>query len=341
MKIQLSTSEVEVLRYLQRNLTRSSDYARMTCIPISGMGDSLSYVASRLGVDMLTVYRCHSVWLQGGADGLLENRNKDYRGLLDSHQLFVLRKELREHVYTNAGSVARLKSRTFGMGYTPQSVVALLNRIGFTYKKITEVPCEADAFRQEEFVRELAETLSRTDENSVTYYADSVLPTHNNHSTHAWIEKGEQLEQPTASGRDRMNINRLLNAHDVTGVIATDSESVNAKSTKELYQIALEKHPDARYYHDKSLGEWVKGTRISQIFLPLYSPNLNLIERLWKFLRKKVINIGFYRTKEDFRKAIRFLFDNIASLRIGVASNSRFPIVQFANYFFLTIIIVR
>ncbi|WP_241148582.1 transposase, partial [Bacteroides sp. An269] len=36
--------------------------------------------------------------------------------------------------------------------------------------------------------------------------------------------------------------------------------------------------------------EWVDGTKIRQIFLPPYSPNLNLIERLWKFLRKKVIN---------------------------------------------------
>ena len=42
-----------------------------------------------------------------------------------------------------------------------------------------------------------------------------------------------------------------------------------------------------------------------------YSPNLNLIERLWKFLRKKVINTGFYRNKTEFRDAIRNFFDNI------------------------------
>lgn len=46
-----------------------------------------------------------------------------------------------------------------------------------------------------------------------------------------------------------------------------------------------------------------QGTKIVQLFLPAYSPNLNLIERLWKFLRKKVINTGFYRSKEMFRKA--------------------------------------
>lgn len=46
-----------------------------------------------------------------------------------------------------------------------------------------------------------------------------------------------------------------------------------------------------------------QGTKIVQLFLPAYSPNLNLIEHLWKFLRKKVINTGFYRSKEMFRKA--------------------------------------
>ena len=116
-----------------------------------------------------------------------------------------------------------------------------------------------------------------------------------------------------------------MNAHDVTDVIAYDCESVNAKSTQELYEEALSKHPEAsciyiisdnaRYYHNKELKEWVKGTKIKQIFLPPYSPNLNLIERLWKFLRKKVINTGFYRTKEEFRKAIRRFFDKIADFR--------------------------
>ena len=49
----------------------------------------------------------------------------------------------------------------------------------------------------------------------------------------------------------------------------------------------------------------------SPIFLPPYSPNLNLIERLWKFLRKKVINTGFYRTKGAFKKAVMDFFDRI------------------------------
>ena len=194
-----------------------------------------------------------------------------------------------------------------------------------TYKKTSEVPCEADASKQAAFAGKLSEILSDMPEDAVVYYADGVHPTHNSRSTYAWIEKGERLEQPTVSGRDRVNINGLLNAHDVTDVIAHDCESVNAESTKEVCQLALARHPEAsaiyiisnnaRYYNNKKLKEWMDGTKIRQIFLPPYSPNLNLIERLWKFLRKKVINTGFYRTKEKFRQAVKDFFDNIGDYK--------------------------
>ena len=201
MEMQLSTSEIEILRKLQRNLAGSSDYARVTCILMLSMGNSPSFVASCLGIDVSTVYRYRSAYLHGGADELLENRHKGYWGLLDS-------------------------------------------------KKTSEVPCEADASKQAAFVGELSEILSGMPEDAVVYYADGVHPTHNSRSTYAWIEKGEKLEQPTVSGRDRVNINGLLNAHDVTDVIAHDCESVNAESTKEVYQAALDRHPEAPFiYH--------------------------------------------------------------------------------------------
>lgn len=51
-----------------------------------------------------------------------------------------LRKELHGHIYTDARSVAARIKSTFGVEYTPQGVVDLLNRLGFTYKKASEVP---------------------------------------------------------------------------------------------------------------------------------------------------------------------------------------------------------
>ena len=62
-------------------------------------------------------------------------------------------------------------------------------RIGFTYKKTTEVPCEADFEEQLRFAEELTGILSTKDEKAVIYYADGVHPAHNSRSTSVWIRK--------------------------------------------------------------------------------------------------------------------------------------------------------
>ena len=49
------------------------------------------------------------------------------------------------------------------------------------------------------------------------------------------------------------------------------------------------------------------------LFLPPYSPNLNLIEHFWKFLRKKVTRNTYYATFADFRAAIQRLLANLAT----------------------------
>ena len=100
-----------------------------------------------------------------------------------------------------------------------------------------------------------------------------------------------------------------------------ESDRINAESTWELYNKLEEKEQDkvciyvisdqARYYKNKMLQEKLATSRIKQIFLPAYSPNLNLIERLWKFMRKKAIDTAFCKNFEEFRHRILEFFDKI------------------------------
>ena len=105
MEMNLSPSEREELRKLQRNLCGSSDYARVTCLLMLDKGYKPSSVSECLGIDISTVYRYRSSYLHGGVGELLENRHKGYWGMLDSGQLAALQKELREHIYTDSKSV--------------------------------------------------------------------------------------------------------------------------------------------------------------------------------------------------------------------------------------------
>ena len=77
---------------------------------------------------------------------------------------------------------------------------------------------------------------------------------------------------------------------------------------------------NARYYRNKALTAWLAGQCLVQVFLPPYSPNLNLMERLWKFLRQKIINTAFYRIKGQFKTTVLDFFDRLPEFGHELAS---------------------
>ncbi len=87
---------------------------------------------------------------------------------------------------------------------------------------------------------------------------------------------------------------------------------------------------NARYYKNKELQQWLVDKPIVQVFLPPYSPNLNLMERLWKYLRQKSINATFYRTKGAFRQAVLGFFTRLPGFGQDLTSllTRNFPILD-------------
>ena len=69
--------------------------------------------------------------------------------------------------------------------------------------------------------------------------------------------------------------------------------------------------------------------RVRVVHLPPYAPNLNLIERLWWFFKKKALWNTHYQTLADFRSAIRAFFDNLGQWKPELASllTNRFHLI--------------
>ncbi len=61
---------------------------------------------------------------------------------------------------------------------------------------------------------------------------------------------------------------------------------------------------NARYQRCKLAMEHAASLGIELLFLPPYSPNLNLIERLWKFVKKQCLSSKYYEKFEPFKQAI-------------------------------------
>lgn len=322
MKYNLSDIELQNLRKYQKQSSDRVSYIKVTVILMLDMQKGIEEIEEVLGIDGSTIYRYAERYQLDGLEKYLETNYKGYFGELSCVQISLLRKDLKNRLYTTSKEVVDLIEQSFNITYSKEGVVKLLKRIGFSYKQTKQVPCECNVAAQEKFVEELSELLKNAAENKdVIYFIDGVHPTHNTRSTYAWIETGTEFEQPTVSGRDRVNINGAINAMVVDEVHVVECQTVNAQSTKALYQKLIDNNREAnaiyaitdnaRYYKNTELNEWIKETKIKQKFLPAYSPNLNLIERLWKFLRKEVINKTFFRTKEEFKKAIMYFFDHI------------------------------
>jgi transposase len=67
----------------------------------------------------------------------------------------------------------------------------------------------------------------------------------------------------------------------------------------------------ARYQHCKLVENLAKEFGITLRFLPSYSPNLNLIERLWKFVKKKCLYNMYYENFEEFKNGIHNRLDKV------------------------------
>lgn len=323
MNINLTPSERHQLRGLQKTLRERWAYVRVTSILMLSDGFDVGQICAVLGIDDNSVYRYKKAYKDLDLEQFLSQDYQGYFGKLNSIQLGKLNSELTHTLYTTTQAVCDWVKSNFGVSYSCPGMGRLLHRLGFAYKKTKSVPCKADKAKQEAFLVQLEQLL--TEQESAIYFTDGVHPTHNTRSLNGWIPKGKEYEIPTVSGRDRVNINGAVNARKPEEVIIEEGKRINAQNTQALYEKLIDANPEAktiyviadnaRYNRNKQLREWTAGTKIVQVFLPTYSPNLNLIERLWKFMRKKVIDPVFYRTKDEFRAEILSFFENIAQYK--------------------------
>ena len=122
-----------------------------------------------------------------------------------------------------------------------------------------------------------------------------------------------RLFVPAAAGRKRFNVLGAIHAktHDLITVV--NDSYINSHSICEL----LDKIADAgyaspvtlimdnaAYQHAKIVQARAALLGMEILFLPAYSPNLNLIERLWKFVKKKCLYSRYYATFSLFSTAI-------------------------------------
>lgn len=138
-----------------------------------------------------------------------------------------------------------------------------------------------------------------------------------------WLWCAARLFVRSGSGRQRYNVLGALNAVSHGLIRVTNDGYITAETVCELLRKIAAAHigepitivlDNARYQHCRLVQQLAETLHIELLFLPPYSPNLNLIERLWKFVKKTTLNSRHYPNFQEFQAAIDQCLDQLPTL---------------------------
>jgi transposase len=319
----LNNDQALVLRQAHRTIRDKKVADRIKAILSLNAGEQYAQVARILLLDEITLRRYVKQFQKQGLDGLLECRYTGGQTRLTVTQEQELKVFLKINTHRTAASVVSLIRSKYGVTFSTVGVTKLLHRLGFSYKKPKIVPGKADLAKQAQFLEVYRKMQGDLGINDQIYFADSTHPEHNTKPSYGWILKGKVNDKfvKTNTGRERLNLNGALSLKDKTAVVL-EEETINSGSVIRLFKKLAVKQPmgkihlildNASYHHSKLVKEWLKKHRRFKLhFLPPYSPNLNLIERLWRFFHLKVTWNRYFATFDEFRRETLKFFKHLS-----------------------------
>ena len=327
MSLILNTAQVDVLKVTHRQ-TRDKKLAdRIKAVLMLHWGFTPTQISQALMLDEVTLRRYVKLFQTKGVDGLLEYRYTGGQSKLTPIQEQELKLFLKINTQRTASAVLKHIQKKYHTTFSVIGITKLLHRLGFSYKKPKVVPGKADSVKQAVFLKTYREIKAGLRANDQVYFADSTHPEHNTKPSYGWILKGKENDKfvKTNTGRERLNLTGALNLTNKTAVVM-ESETINSNSIIKLFNKLATKHPvgkihlildNASYHHAKVVKTWLKKHRRFKLnFLPPYSPNLNLIERLWLFFHLKVTWNRYFATFEEFRSESLKFFKHLSKYKL-------------------------
>lgn len=319
MRYFLTAKEVLILTEAHHDARFRKQADRIKAILFLNQGFNYEETAKLLMLDETTIRRYEKEYKESGVDGLLECRYQGSQSLLTEQEEEEITKYLQEHICQTVKSVVSYMKDTYGKGYSIEGATHLLHRLHFVYKKTKVIPGKVDHAKQEQFKKEYEELKQAKKPEDKIYFVDACHPQHNNEPFYGWIYKGKEKAIKTNSGRERVNLNGALNLENMDITVLSE-ETINRHAVMRLVLALEEKQrageiyiiaDNASYNHSYELQLFLDDhPRTHFKYLPPYSPNLNIIERLWRFFHEKHHDKYFEKFKE-FEQTVLSFFQNI------------------------------
>ena len=283
-----------------------------------------SSIAKTLNISNDTVTNHLKLYRDQGLPGLLENRYYQPSSQVEPY-LDSIRSSLdNEPVASAKEGAARIKD-VCGVELSEEQARRIMKRLGFSYRKTAAVPGKADAQLQFDFLND--ELVPRLEEarkgKRRVFFVDAAHFVLGSFLGMIWCLS--RLFIRSGSGRQRYNVFGAVETRDHDLVTVSTTAGVNAETVCELIKKIDREYPgeeitlvmdNARDQYNRKVWELAEAVGIELLYLPPYSPNLNLIERVWKIIKRNCLRNKYHEDFASFRATI----DNfIASLN----SNNR------------------
>jgi len=278
-------------------------------------------IARCLKMSADTVTNVLKLFRAEGLPGVIENRYYQPSSTLAPFWQWLKCSFLVSPVANAKQAVQRIKQLT-GIGLSESQARRNMKRLGLTLRKCGQVPGKANPQLQFEFFQsEMQPRLYEAAEGRrKVFFVDAAHFVLGAFLGMLWCFS--RISVKTGAGRQRYSVLGALDSHSKEIIKVTTEGNVHAGTVCELLEKIRLAHPDvpvtlildnARYQHCRCTEDKASVLNIELLFLPAYGPNLNLIERLWKLVKKECLLNRYHSNFTSFKAAIDGCLDQLGS----------------------------
>ncbi len=331
IEVKLDKEERQEIEKAIRESNDRKKADRLRVILSKDDGHSNKFIARLLQMGRNQVTKILRHYQQEGWPALLQaGQHQGATPKLSPEQQQALKVELTLNIYATAQRVIAWVQQRWQVTYDVSGMHKLLKRLGFSYKKNRLVPSKADPELQRRFVHWVAGLRLRLGPDDLLMYSDAVHFKHNAEAGYAWSLLGSPHQIPSNTGRQRYNVLGAYDpqSHEYCFLLTEDNINQDKLieflvllraqfSTKKKIYVIMD---NASYNHAHRVKAEAKKQNIILDYLPPYSPNLNPIERLWKFVRKMFFKDKYRDTFAKFCTQLDHFFADLDQYRAELTS---------------------
>jgi transposase len=312
ININFTESDIKQLQYERFHHPHPRVQIKMEAILLKTQDFRHKEICKVIGISGNTLRGYIRDYREGGIEKLKEINFYKPKNELEKHR-DTIKEYFSKYPPANIKEAMHKIQEITGIKRSENRIRKYLKKIGMKRRKVGMIPAKADVEEQERFVREeLTPRLKEAEDGKrIVLFVDAAHFVLNAFLGFLWTFTRIFIKAP--AGRKRFNVIGALNAINHEVIKVCNDTYINAETVCELLQNIAKQYiglpitlilDNARYQKCKIVQELAVSLNIELLYLPAYSPNLNIIERLWKFVKKKCLWSKYYADFKDFKTAI-------------------------------------